>query len=521
MNMNNLRIGPRLSLGFGFLLVLMLATVAIGLWELNSANQSSREMAARQTTAATSLDWVAKTRLNITRMVAIAKSGGQPEIDAYFMPAIKQTSAEITELQKAMQAQITSADGKLLLDTAVQRRAEYLVTRDGLTALLKQQADRKAIDAHVDRKLLPAADLYLAAMTSIHEHEVGVAKAAADALDRGIVRAAGQLTALLCASLVCGAVIAWAITRSVTLPLRVAVASAEAIAGGDLSRPVGSARRDEPGELLRAVGAMQASLCSVVGEVREATHSVGTASAEIATGTLDLSSRTEQTAANLQETAASMENLTSAIRQTTESAHRADEMARSAGNVAGRGGAVVAEVVSTMGEIDVASRRIADIVGTIDSLAFQTNILALNAAVEAARAGEQGRGFAVVASEVRSLAQRSATASKEIRVLIGASVDKVRRGTELVGDAGRTMTEIVTSVQSVGAIVGEITVASDAQRDGLGQINAAVGQLDQMTQQNAALVEESSAAAESLRGQTARLERLIGTFRLDTAAAPA
>ncbi|WP_235582356.1 methyl-accepting chemotaxis protein, partial [Rhizobacter sp. Root16D2] len=232
-------------------------------------------------------------------------------------------------------------------------------------------------------------------------------------------------------------------------------------------------------------------------------------------GNQDLSARTEQTASNLQQAASSMEQLTGTVKQSADSARQANQLASSAAEVAARGGSVVAQVVTTMDEINASSKKINDIIGVIDGIAFQTNILALNAAVEAARAGEQGRGFAVVASEVRSLAQRSAQAAKEIKGLIGASVDRVEAGSRLVADAGTTMNEIVGSVQRVSDIIGEITAASSEQSDGIGQINTTVTQLDQMTQQNSALVEESAAAAESLRDQAQRLSQAVGAFRFE------
>ena len=251
-------------------------------------------------------------------------------------------------------------------------------------------------------------------------------------------------------------------------------------------------------------------------EVRGSVESIGTASSEIAVGNQDLSNRTEQTASSLQQTASSMEQLTGTVKQSADSARQANQLANSAAEVAARGGHVVAEVVSTMNEINASSKKIADIIGVIDGIAFQTNILALNAAVEAARAGEQGRGFAVVASEVRSLAGRSAAAAREIKSLIGASVDKVESGSRLVANAGDTMAEIVSSVQRVSDIIGEITAASAEQSDGIGQVNTAVIQLDRMTQQNAALVEQSAAAAESLKDQAMRLNDVVGTFQLRT-----
>ncbi len=315
---------------------------------------------------------------------------------------------------------------------------------------------------------------------------------------------------------------AWRMQRRIVGELAGAVQLSRDVAQGRLQPQAGSQRSDEIGDLLRALGEMVQRLRGSLLTVRQATDSIGTASREIAQGNADLSQRTEQAAGSLQQTASSTEQLTATVRQTADSARTASQLAASASEVAARGGSVVSQVVATMDEINTSSHRIADIIGTIDGIAFQTNILALNAAVEAARAGEQGRGFAVVASEVRGLAQRSAQAAREIKSLIGASVERVEAGTRLVGDAGSTMTEIVASVQRVADIIGEISAAAAEQSGGLAQVNGAVGSLDQMTQQNAALVEQSAAAAESLREQAARLTEVLSGFELgDAGAAPA
>ncbi|MCO5336695.1 methyl-accepting chemotaxis protein [Delftia tsuruhatensis] len=305
---------------------------------------------------------------------------------------------------------------------------------------------------------------------------------------------------------------------SICRPLVQARQTALTIAQGDLSQSVKVEGKDEVADLQRALDQMQQSLGSMVTQVRDASGNIATASQEIATGNQDLSSRTEQTASNVQETVASLSQLTATVQQTASSSQLANQLAASASTTATRGGDVVAQAVVSMQEITTSSRKIGDIIGLIDSIAFQTNILALNAAVEAARAGEQGRGFAVVAAEVRSLAQRSAQAASEIKALIQTSVQAVDVGVRQVEDAGKTMKEIVDSVQRVGDIIGEITAASSEQSGGIGQVNQAVGDIDRMTQQNAALVEESAAAAESLREQAARLAQVVGQFRIAGAA---
>jgi len=306
----------------------------------------------------------------------------------------------------------------------------------------------------------------------------------------------------------------WITLRSICGPLDQAVAVATRIASGDLGSRIVAEGQDEPARLIRALADMQAALRRLVGQVRESSESIEVASSEVASGNTDLSQRTELAASHLQRTASSMDALTDTVRQSTDSAHTANQLATSAAAVAARGGEVVSQVVSTMDEINHSSKKIADIIGVIDGIAFQTNILALNAAVEAARAGEQGRGFAVVAGEVRSLAQRSAEAAKEIKALIGASVDRVESGSRLVNDAGTTMTEIVASVQRVTDIIGEISAASTEQSQGIVEVKGAVGEVDQMTQQNAALVEQSAAAAESLKEQATKLAQVVSTFRL-------
>jgi methyl-accepting chemotaxis protein len=353
-----------------------------------------------------------------------------------------------------------------------------------------------------------AVEEAVGAIAKVLEDEAGASRAEIEAAMQNTLWAFGAIMVL-----VVGAVVPLTLlnSRCIVVPIARARDLAGKIAAGDLTQRIADEGADEAGELMRALARMQAALQTTVRMSSEAIH---TASAEIASGNTDLSNRTEEAAGSLQQTAASVQQLTGTVQQSADAARQANQLAVSAAEVARRGGSVVSQVVTTMEEIQASSRRIGDIIGTIDGIAFQTNILALNAAVEAARAGEQGRGFAVVASEVRSLAQRSAEAAREIKSLIAASVEKVDSGSSLVADAGKTMQEIVGSVQRVTDIIGEISAASAEQSSGIGQGNAAVGALDQMTQQNAALVQQSAAAAESLEGQAQRLAQAVAGFRL-------
>ena len=433
---------------------------------------------------------------------------------------LQATLAEIGEKRKLVddatsgfEANVRSPRGKELFATVKLRATDFWKAGEANLALTSAGKKDEAFD-HLVATLVPARNAFLTASAVLRDHQQEQLAQLDERIAAGLGATRTVLLSAIAGVVVVLGTVTWLLARA--LRRRVAQASqvAAQIAAGDLSTPVPVQGRDEFVPLLQQLQQTQSSLQQLVGQVRRSSDSIATASSEIASGNLDLSGRTEQAAGSLQQTASAMEQLTGTVRQTADAARQASQLASSAAKVAARGGDVVAKVVSTMGDINDSSRKIADIVGVIDGIAFQTNILALNAAVEAARAGEQGRGFAVVASEVRSLAQRSSAAAKEIKTLIGNSVEKVQSGTQLVGDAGQTMAEIVGSVQRVADIIGEISAAAAEQSQGIGQVNGSVAQLDQMTQQNAALVEESAAAADSLKSQVQSLTQVVGAFRL-------
>jgi methyl-accepting chemotaxis protein len=408
-----------------------------------------------------------------------------------------------------------------LYDTAMQRWGAYMADSTKATAAAaagrRDDAAAALLPADASKRFNDALD----AIKKISEYNDTQATADAAVAQHIYSNSRYGIAGGVALAVFVAVTLGWLISNAISMPLREAVALAEAVSQGDLTRSPTARGKDEVAQLMRALGDMVAKLRSVVSEVRSGVESVGTASAQIATGNLDLSQRTEEQASNLQQTAASMEELTATVKQNADNSRAAAQLALGATEVATRGGTVVGDVVVTMQSITDSSSRISDIIGVIDGIAFQTNILALNAAVEAARAGEQGRGFAVVASEVRSLAQRSAAAAREIKGLIEESSARVEAGGRQVADAGKTMADIVAQVQRVHDLVGEISSASIEQSQGISQVGAAVAQLDQVTQQNAALVEESAAAADSMKHQAQRLAQTVSIFNVGSATAAA
>ncbi|WP_024812937.1 methyl-accepting chemotaxis protein [Acidovorax sp. JHL-3] len=444
---------------------------------------------------------------NTVEVAALRESWGKT------LATLRKSLAEVRQVQAGDAAFVTAIDKSL--DEIKQYEAGIVPIFDQIE---RAQIDGAGGGAYADRLKthMEATDQLFSRLATSAREQMQEARQGVDTLAATMSGLIGVALVLALAVLI---PLTYLSVRSITRSLAQARDLAERIAGGDLSRDTQALNHDEVGQLVTAMGRMQQSLRGLVRQVQDAAGNISTASSEIATGNHDLSQRTEQTAANLEEAASSMEMLTSTVQQSAQASRQASDFASSAAEVAARGGAVVSQVVSTMDQITTSSRKIADITGVIDSIAFQTNILALNAAVEAARAGEQGRGFAVVASEVRSLAQRSAGAAKEIKELIGSSVERVEDGSRLVSQAGQTMTEIVGSVRRVSGIIHEITASAAEQSDNIGHISQSVTQLDQMTQQNAALVEQSTAASESLREQALQLTRAVSQFKLHDGAA--
>jgi len=513
----NLSIAKRLGLGFALVLVLSLISILFGLSRLGAVAQATQDMLDSPIkTERIASDWYRNIYTGVRRTAAIAKSS-DPALATFFAEDQAASTKSSGELQKALEPLMVSDLEKSLYAEIGAQRKVYIAARDEIVALKK---DGKAEEASqlLEQKFMPASKVYLTKMEALLKQQRDEIDRAAQDINATYQASRTLMVALGAVSLLLSLVCAWLISGSITRPLVQATAVARQVAGGDLTAHIDNRSTDEVGQLLSSLQDMQASLVRVVSNVRSGSENVATASAEIAQGNDDLSARTESQASALEQTAASMEELSSTVRQNADNARQANQLAMSASTVAIQGGEVVNQVVETMKGINDSSQKIADIIGVIDGIAFQTNILALNAAVEAARAGEQGRGFAVVASEVRSLAGRSADAAKEIKNLISASVERVAQGTAQVDQAGVTMTEVVSSIRRVTDIMGEISAASNEQALGVAQVGEAVTQMDQATQQNAALVEEMAAAAGSLRTQSNDLVQVVAVFKLDGAA---
>jgi len=519
----NLRIATKLMVAFAAVIVLTVFVGIFSVMQLGKVNDLSSDIADNWMPSARALlEMKASMARYRQQEVQFATSMNTDDM-AYYEKGMAEGWERWNKYRAEYEKLISSPEEKALFADYLKDKDLYAKEHDKVVSAVRSQREGADVlmrgeSQRVYREMMGLLDKLVAL-------NVAGGEAASDLADRVHKNSRMLILGLLVICVALGALLAFTIARIVARPLSEAVRVAQAVAGGDLGSRIEVNSKDETGQLLEALREMNASLVRIVGEVRTGTDTIATASGQIASGNQDLSSRTEQQASSLEETAASMEQLTSTVKQNADNARQANQLAVSASEVAVKGGTVVGQVVDTMASINESSKKIVDIIGVIDGIAFQTNILALNAAVEAARAGEQGRGFAVVASEVRNLAQRSAAAAKEIKGLIDDSVGKVRVGSDLVGEAGQTMQEIVGSVQRVTDIMGEITAASQEQTQGIEQINQAITQMDQVTQQNAALVEEAAAAAASLQEQAGSLVQAVSVFRLEgsahAAAAPA
>ncbi len=520
MNFGNAKVSTRLAGGFALMIVLMVIAIFLGLNRMAMMQDRINQIA--QVNNAQVAQLMAMRASVFDRMIAVR--------NVVLLQTEQEMRPEIERIREG-EKKFATADEKLSKlfehpSTTEQERSLLARIHDDHAAILAPMT--RAIDLGLQNKTAEATRVLIEEVRPVQRKLMGELgelavleeRLSQEASAAGVIAyesAKTQMLLLGLFALVLGGLSAWMITRSITKQLggepQTAVDVATRIAAGDLDVQIDTAAGDSS-SLMAAMKSMRDKLADIVRNVRNGTDTIATASSQIAAGNLDLSSRTEEQASSLEETASSMEELTSTVRQNAENAGQANQLAINASEVAARGGSVVSEVVDTMEQINSSARKIVDIIGVIDGIAFQTNILALNAAVEAARAGEQGRGFAVVATEVRSLAQRSAAAAKEIKSLIGDSVDKVENGSKLVAEAGSTMDEVVSSVRRVTDIMAEITAASHEQSAGIEQVNQAITQMDQVTQQNAALVEEAAAAADSLQEQAAALSEIVSVFRV-------
>ncbi|GIZ50210.1 methyl-accepting chemotaxis protein [Noviherbaspirillum aridicola] len=514
MKLRDLKLGTRLGLGFGLVLLLMVALVAIALIYFQGIGRMTSDMIEKDWLKAEAAHTVnATVRANARRTMELFVVTEQAQRDRV-LAKIEENKKTITDALTTLDRLVERADAKAILVRIREERAQYVKSFTQVSKLIAEDR-RDEAGRMLIADTLPALDRLQESVKELSAVQTQVVQETGTAVRNNIASARNVMLALGVIAVIIGVVFAVRLTLGITRPLRNAVRVAETVAAGDLTSVIDVDSRDETGQLLQALKQMNGNLEQMVAKVRNGTDTIATASVQIAAGNLDLSSRTEQQAASLEETASSMEQLTSAVRQNADHAREANALAEAASRNAGEGSRAIGEVNATMSAINDSARKIADITSLIDGIAFQTNILALNAAVEAARAGEQGRGFAVVASEVRSLAQRAGAAAREIRQLIADSTGQCETGARQVEQAAATMAAIVDSVRRVTEIMGHISQASNEQSTGIEQVNIAIAQMDEVTQQNAALVEQAAAAAGALEDQASGLTQLVGAFRLE------
>lgn len=513
MKLNNLRVGQKLALAFAMTVLLQISIAVVSYLSISQL-RVDMELTDKDRYPKTVLVHSIKDALNQSaRSMRNLLLVSDPSALSNEYAAIENSAEIVTISINKLEKTITSVKGQALLKELQGVREKFVDSRAKFLQLTKEAHKDEALHllsnetVNIQLSYFKVLDDLIAYQNDLMEASARSSEANADTDIKLII-------AISLFAIASSIVLAMTISRSITRPLHRAVQVARRVSEGDLTTDIVVDSNDETGQLLTAFKDMNENLLKIVSQVRSGTETIATASTEIAAGNMDLSSRTEEQASSLEETAASMEEITSTVKQNADNARQANQLARSASEVATRGGEVVNRVVNTMGSIDESAKKIVDIISVIEGIAFQTNILALNAAVEAARAGEQGRGFAVVASEVRTLAQRSASAAKEIKHLINDSVAKVAEGSKLVGEAGSTMGEIVVSVKRVSDVISDISAASHEQNSGIEQINVAIIQMDNVTQQNASLVEEAAAAAESMQEQARLLSEVVSVFKL-------
>jgi methyl-accepting chemotaxis protein len=523
MKFSNLKVGTRLTLGFGVLVVAMALVGGMGMLRMGQLNDNIDRIVQK--------DWVkARLAMEIDSRARdnAAKTGElflvEGDAAAKVRAGMDENRAAITKNLEELEKLLYLPEGKALHARIKEARAAYVQSFGKVTRLVADPKSRGEAARIYQSETMPALEVFMGQVAKLVELQKNLVAKTAEESAKDYAAARTLMIGIVLAALLAGVTLAFVIVRALIRQLGGEPAYAAEVVGkvasGDLTVRIETKANDKS-SLLYAMKTMVGSLTGTVRGIKESTDTINTAAKEISQGNADLSQRTEEQASSLEETASSMEELTSTVKQNAENARQANQLAVGASDVAVRGGEVVKQVVSTMNGISESSKKIADIIGVIDGIAFQTNILALNAAVEAARAGEQGRGFAVVATEVRNLAQRSAAAAKEIKELITDSVGKVDAGSKLVDEAGKTMDEIVSSVKRVTDIMAEITAASQEQSSGIEQVNTAVTQMDEVTQQNAALVEQAAAAAESMEEQARNLAQMVAQFQLEQGAAAA